>query len=392
MKKILILPSWYPTEDNCISGIFFREQALALNRTKYSVSVLAPPHFHNPYLLHQRFRRRKMGLDIKQDKGMSTYRWYGWNWIPYPHILKLVFILRAGEKIFQEYVANSGKPDIIHVHSAFPSGILANQLKKKYDIPYLITEHSSQIAKGSIRPWLKLLVSNVYHHADHRIVVSPKLGEMLETQYNKKFHTWSYIPNIVDQRFISFSGLNKCDSNPTFRFLNIGFLIEIKGQIDLIHAFAKGFQGNQNVELRIGGVGPMQRDLEQLVEDLDIQAQVVFLGQLSREQVLNEMQLADVFVLSSHFETFGVVLIEALACGKCVVATACGGPECIVNKQNGLLVSTHNPDELAVAMQQIRRSYSSYNPTEIRNDCLARFGESVVIDQLVETYNDVLGR
>lgn len=390
--QILVIPSWYPTIDNPISGIFFREQALALNKANCKVSVLAPPHLQSLYSLSNGFNQSRRGIEIEYDKGMPTYHWYGKNWIPWPRIFNLQFILQAGKEMFEDYVAKFGKPDLIHAQSAFSGGVLAAEIKKRYGIPFVITEHNSYIARGLFKPWTRALISKAYHSADQNIAVSPNLGKMLEMRYSKGRFKWSYIPNIVDQRFTKCDVFRKKKNEHIFRYLNIGSLIEIKNQKDLLEAFSLKFRGNNEAELRIGGVGHLENSLKKLVDDLNIKDQVVFLGQLTREQVLQEMQLANVFVLSSHFETFGVVLVEALACGKCVIATACGGPECIVNQQNGLLVPTCKSDDLAKAMQQIYKNYSSYNPIAIQNDCIARFGESTVIEQLLEMYNAVAGR
>ena len=78
--------------------------------------------------------------------------------------------------------------------------------------------------------------------------------------------------------------------------------------------------------------------LEALVQEKALTEQVTFLGSLTREQVRQEVSEADAFVLSSEYETFGVVVIEALALGKPVIATRCGGPESIVVPSVGYLV------------------------------------------------------
>jgi glycosyltransferase involved in cell wall biosynthesis len=111
---------------------------------------------------------------------------------------------------------------------------------------------------------------------------------------------------------------------------------------------------------------------------------------LSRDEVREEMQACDAFVLSSHYETFGIVLVEALAFGKPVVATCSGGPECIVHEGNGLLVPVHDEVALGNAMNILRLNLSRYDPEVIRNDCIARFGPRAVIDQLTSLYQEVL--
>ncbi|MBN1637201.1 MAG: glycosyltransferase, partial [Deltaproteobacteria bacterium] len=106
--------------------------------------------------------------------------------------------------------------------------------------------------------------------------------------------------------------------------------------------------------------------------------------------VLESMNAANVFVLSSDYETFGIVLIEALACGLPIIATTSGGPECIANDINGILVEPRNIDQLASAMSLTKDHYSRYSFQAIRDDCIARFGPSRIINQTIDLYNNVL--
>ena len=100
---------------------------------------------------------------------------------------------------------------------------------------------------------------------------------------------------------------------------------EKKGQADLLRAFAERFAGDPSVRLGIGGDGPERGRLHELAGSLAIAEQVDWLGALDRDGVRQAMCEADAFVLPSRLETFGVVVIEALACGLPVVATRSGG-------------------------------------------------------------------
>jgi glycosyltransferase involved in cell wall biosynthesis len=220
--------------------------------------------------------------------------------------------------------------------------------------------------------------------------VSPQLGQLFESNFGDIVHPLVWIPNMVDTSIFTAIQYRTKEKNEPFQFLNVGLLTENKGQADLIRAFASQFAGNADVELRIGGDGPIRSKLERLTADLGVNDNVVFLGMLSRDEVHRAMQACDAFVLSSHYETFGIVLIEALACGKPVVATRCGGPECIVHDGNGLLVPVHDEIALGNAMSTLRLSLSRYDPEAIRNDCIARFGPRAVIDQLTSLYQKVL--
>lgn len=155
----------------------------------------------------------------------------------------------------------------------------------------------------------------------------------------------------------------------------------------MIKAFAEKFKGISKYRLLLGGDGPDKMFIENLVKELGITKQVEFLGYLSRENVLDQMRTCDVFVLSSLYETFGVVVIEAMACGKPVIATKCGGPEAIVNDKNGLLIEANNVGQFADAMNWITSHMNQYDASAIKDDCFSRFGSKAVGRQLIYLYN-----
>ncbi|MCI5147407.1 MAG: glycosyltransferase, partial [Candidatus Electrothrix sp. AR3] len=150
------------------------------------------------------------------------------------------------------------------------------------------------------------------------------------------------------------------------------------------------FFKNTETELRIGGIGQLKEELIAFALSKGVKNQVQFLGMLSREQVKQEMTDADCFVLSSRYETFGVVLIEALSCGTPVVATCCGGPEDIVNEGNGLLVPVAQPDKLAEAMHTVYKNTNNYDSGKIAKDCFERFGTDAFVQNATRLYKKIL--
>ena len=130
--------------------------------------------------------------------------------------------------------------------------------------------------------------------------------------------------------------------------------------------------------------------LKKLSIMLNIDKQVKFLGRLSQKEVKIEMSKSHVFVLSSNYETFGVVLIEAMACGIPVITTKCGGPEDIVNQNNGVLVEKNNKEELSKAMINIKNNIQKYDKDFIINDIKDRFGEKAFISNVKKYYLDIL--
>jgi teichuronic acid biosynthesis glycosyltransferase TuaC len=175
-----------------------------------------------------------------------------------------------------------------------------------------------------------------------------------------------------------------------FTFFTLAALEPNKNQSGLLDAFAMAFQDSDSVRLRVGGDGSLRRRLKAKARRLGIAGRVVFTGSLGRADVLREMKRCDAFVLPSLVETFGVVLIEALACGKPVVATRSGGPEDIVTARNGLLVPPANATALAEALQRARTQFDQYEPMHIRTDCLDRFGREAFVARLRAVYDRVL--
>ena len=117
--------------------------------------------------------------------------------------------------------------------------------------------------------------------------------------------------------------------------------------------------------------------------------QIRLYGFATREEILKELQSSNAFVLSSKYETFGVVLIEAMSCGLPVVSTKCGGPESIIiNEKLGLLTDNNNSNALANIMLNVYKS--SYDSKYIRESCIENFSQNVVALKIKKVYEDIL--
>ena len=390
MTHVLLTPSWYPTPDNLTIGSFFREQAHALKKAGLEVGVIAP-QLRSVRLLGRSGRGLPTGIEYWDDGGIPTWLKHGYAWLPrIPHGDSYLW-LKAGHALWERYLSRHGRPDLIHAHSSLYGGVLAAEIGRRYGIPYVVTEHGTCFARNVVPAWQMRLTRMAFGHARARIAVSPELGRLLEARFDHAMRPWTCIPNMVDRMFRPPDAESGRKDHSCFRFLNVAFLREKKGQADLLRATALAFQGDRSVQLRIGGDGPCRGRLADLAGQLGIQDQVAFLGNLKREAVLAEMQSCDAFVLSSHFETFGVVVIEALACGKPVIATICGGPESIIQGANGRLVSPRNERHLAEAMIKMREEIADYDGESIRRECLSRFGEEALVRRLLAVYQDVTG-
>ena len=134
------------------------------------------------------------------------------------------------------------------------------------------------------------------------------------------------------------------------RILSVGRLKPVKNQALLLHAFAK--MKHPNAKLMFVGAGTGEANLRALAAELSVSDNVIFAGFYTDPTPF--YQTADLFVLSSNYEGFGNVIVEALACGTPVVATDCpsGPAEILENGEYGRLVPVRDPQALAQAMQE----------------------------------------
>lgn len=385
---ILITPSWYPEKPGDINGSFFREQALALHKHGHQIGVIYPQLYS--LRTWKSVFTRPYGIVEELDNGIPTFRSHGIAWFPLIPHANTMLLVHHGFELYRRYIARYGEPNLIHAHSILDGGVLAQAISMRYGIPYLVTEHSSTYAFGLVQPRKIRLARKVAKSAERRFAVSSSFCALLEKILDTSEWHWEVMPNIVEQKFTEIPLVRPSRSSSEFVFLNIAILTAKKGIHHLITAFAQAFSNEHSVILKIGGDGMERPRLEALAVKLKVADRVHFLGALTREQVADQMANTDAFVLSSQYETFGVVVIEALALGKPVIATRCGGPESIVREKDGLLVPPNNVPALARAMQSLRANYVRYHAQEIRSACIARFSEAAVVGRLSQVYADVL--
>jgi len=319
---VLIIPSWYPSNPGDVNGCFFREQAIALHKHGCRVGVIYPElrslrNWKSIFL-------QESGINLELDEGVFTLRSKGMNWFPRTVTLAKRLFVWHGLQLYDRYVAQNGVPDVIHVHSLLNAGPLAAEIQKKHAVPFVVTEHSTAFARGLVSAKELQIVKNAATVASRKFAVSSEFANLLDKSIGPKSRCWEVMPNIVNERF--FSHELSPSKSKKFTFINVALMTEKKCQVNILHAFSKIAKANPNIYLTLGGDGPVRSQLEQLAQNLDLIDKVKFTGMLSREQVVAEMAAADAFVLSSRYETFGVVVIEALALGKPVIATRCGGP------------------------------------------------------------------
>ena len=283
--------------------------------------------------------------EIKDLDGIHVIGTKGLN---IPGIRGLMFKRNAKKAL--ENLLDEVDIDIIHGHYLFPAGAAAVEIGKKYNIKTYVTAHGSDMFElYKSQPLMRSTIKNVLKDADCVFAVSNALkNEIIATGVDGIDDKIRISWNSVDiNRFStkendSFKKEYDLSDKPIVLF--VGNLIKRKNVESLIEA--KKIADN-DYYLVIVGDGPLYKKLTKKVEDENI-SDVIFTG--SRNDVENIIPSCDVLILPSFSESFGLVLIEALACGKPVIGSDVGGISEIINDDVGLLV---NPNKISTITKAI---------------------------------------
>lgn len=297
-----------------------------------------------------------------------------------------VRLLQANRKNLKAAIQSLGQVDVIHAHVSYPAGYVASILSRETGIPYVLTEVMGPFPFSSLMPGGSPLpeIKTAFAEASQAIALSPGLAEKIRSF---GFPAPKVIPYFIDEDI--FVPRERINDGP-FVFLTVGAILRSKGIFDLLDAIARlGLKPGQ-AQFRIVGEGPDLEDCVKYAEQLRISDFVVWCGRRLRPDIVAMFQDADAFVLPSHYESFGMVYAEAIACGKPVIATRCDGGEFIVNDTNGLLVDVGDIAGLVEALRQMIEHGDAFSPERIRADFMSRFSKRAVLSSLKAVYESAL--
>lgn len=370
---ILILTHSYPDGMNRYRGNFVREQAVALS-SLYNVIVV---YFKVDYSAFAPFR--KYSFDKISDGNIIQYNVVTGRSFPVINQLKY---FRDTFRFIQDEILKNIRPDIVHCHLAYPAGFLGTLISNRLRIPALLTEHTS-IRKYYRSPVHKFCVKYALKRMRIIVSVSTSLKHEILEVCNTDIRV---IPNVVN------TGSFTLSEKPDTGKINIGFLGNMnnrnKGLDLLLNAVAS--IDHRQIILHIGGKGVLMKEFAGLSEKLGLHEICRFYGEILSEKKQEFYSSLDFFVLPSRYETFGIVLVEAMSSGLPVVAAKCGGPEDIVTPESGILVEKDNPVMLAEALSTMLASYKLFDRKKIKELAEQKFGQGAFLDRIAVVYNEIL--
>lgn len=376
--KILVVTRGYPQKHNNMLGLFEKDQARALLEAGHEVAYAVVD-------IRSFRKKRKFGYNHYTVDGLSVYE-MNYPLGPMPRPLIEFFRSKALIALYKYIVQDFGRPDVVHAHF-LNYGVISIELCKSENLPLVVTEHSSYLNTLNLKRSHYKRAMKTYKVAKKVISVSSALAHKLKCTTGVETVV---IPNIVDVS--CFNADIKCTKEPKkyFEFATAANLLPGKGMNVLIKAFSNVVKDNPDTHLTIYGDGKCKQQLQKLCKQLEISDKVTFYGTYIRKEIAELLPKADAFVLASKRETFGVVYIEAMACGLPVIATKCGGPEDFVDASNGYLVEVDNVEELAEAMKSMIKNVNDFDRKRISNAVKYRFSSEVIASKITQVFQTVV--
>ena len=314
----------------------------------------------------------------------------------YPLFEHSLYSLSLASKMME--VAEFEELDILHVHYAIPhavSGYLAKEVLKKNnkDLKLITTLHGTDITLVGLEPSFLPLVKFSIEQSDGVTAVSRFLKEKTITNYHIEKDI-EVIHNFIDTEVF------KPVCNQNFKehvapegekiLMHTSNFRKVKRVEDTIHVLAK-VREEIPAKLVLIGDGPERSECTRLVRELKLEKDVIFLGK--QDGIGDILSTADVFLLPSQSESFGLAALEAMACGKPVISSSVGGiPELVIHNETGYIAEIGDVNRMAkytVDLLTNERKYAKFSENS-RIRSVDTFDTSVIIPQYVKYYEKIL--
>ena len=384
--KILWLVSWYPSAIKPLNGDFIQRHAQASSLYN-DIDVI----------FLEKDTEGDITKDVLKEEKQSGRLVENIIYYHAPQKNKLVdkiVSLRKYQRLYKKeidnYMAKKGKPDLVHVHIAMKAGLIARWLKKKYNVPYVITEHWTGYlseAKENLSDYsffYRIANKNIIKNALAVSVVSKYLGERIKHLFN--IDRYVVIPNVVNTNLFYPVERNR---NDAVHFIHISTLNYQKNPEVMLEAFS--LVKEQMPGFRLNIVGPANAGIKELVEKTGLKNEVAFLNEVPQTEIAKYLQTADALILYSRYETFGCVIIEANACGIPVIVSELEVfKENVQDGFNGMMADANSSEKLAEKILWFMQNRSGFNAAAIVKSTRKKYSYDVVGKHFDKWYRSFL--
>jgi len=341
---------------------------------------------------------RICGEQDAQEHGVNIYRVPSWRVGMHDCGLRGAYTYLAGAALKRRRLHSRHRYDLEHFFFGLPTGFLTLVPMFGRQPPYIISLRGSDTpgydlsnpTVERLHGVLKPITRRIWRRAGRVVALSDGLRKIAQSTMPEL--PIDVIPNGIDQdEFYPPDTPEDARRDGPVRLITVARLIERKGIQELLQAIAQ--PEKLPVELTIVGTGPCLDLLRQQSADLGLNEIVRFLGFIEHSLLPDLYRQADIFVLPSHTESFGLVFAEAMGCGLPVIAAAVGGvPEVIDDGTNGILVQPKDAAGLRVALDRLVHDPHLRREMGVasRERVLANFTWRGVTERYLATYADVL--
>jgi glycosyltransferase involved in cell wall biosynthesis len=272
----------------------------------------------------------------------------------------IVFIYYSFKKLFvlYPYLKNLKNIDLCYVNSSVC--FLEMYLLKHFNIPFVVS------VKEKINPALiRNSIYKLFGKSARKVIVVADYLKVLVSKYVEKSKITVIRPSI-DEDYLTVlkNDIRVEHENNKFVILNIGQIYELKNQILLIDAIHK-VKNKENILIKLFGYivdHNYYKKMLQKISKNNLSNIVKYYGPLNKQNIVKEYLISDIVIITSIEEGMPLVLIESLFFEKPLITTNAGGiPEIIINKKNGLIINSNDPDSLAKAISELKNDKIIYN-------------------------------
>ena len=377
--KIWVIGRHYPAINNKMRGSFEIEQAKMLARGGHDVTYIA-------VVFHPYKKIRKWGYSSWQEDNINVF---GYSHVFFPEKMKIQmssFRARVFDKVLRKAEEKYGTPDIIHVH--FPTMTVDAKPFFRFSekgCKVVCTEHWSCVLTKELKNNQVLRLKRYVKGSDAFLCVGePLKNSVIELTGTKK--PVYVVPNVVADMFVP--GERKTDPG-IFTFTMVERIAPVKQTDKVIKAFYKIHKKHKNTRLMLVGNGEIRLQIENLVNKLGLNDSVEMTGTVKREEVVKRLADSDCLLCYSKYETFGVPIIEAWACGIPVISSNTVGLIGFWQDDLGYLADPDDTNSLINKMELMLENRNDFSGEKIREYCMANFSEKAVLAQLEKLYNDI---
>lgn len=370
--KVLCIAGWYPNISNPTEGIFVQEHVRTIAQ------------YHDVVVIYRDYNTSDTHISDTSEDGIRTIRYHKRTWIP-KQLSYFLFTLQINSIVKKLLIDRGWHPDIIHAHEYIAS-LPGVRLKKRLKIPLVTSEHSSTFPLKQLTLLERVMARHGLTQSDHLLPVSQQVKKGF-VQYSISTRC-TIIPNVIDTNLFSVTHNDNLDS--AIRLLCVARLIPQKGISLILRALPDIINKRPDVIFNIIGEGPVRSRLVALARYLHIQKNVNFLGAMPKNKIVEHMKRCSFYVQASTFETFGITYLEALACGKPVVAPNIEPLTSNIGEEHGIFFTSNDISELSRAIKKMIETRSSYLPVELSMYVQKNFSANIVAKKITEVYNSVI--